>query len=140
MATTTHDTSRTAHLLALMKKGDDAVTTVPADLSLAGEVSRVAAHAAATEVGVLVNNARRAGGIITVASSIAFQPSPHQAVYGATKAFALASNVRGVRAPVGWLQREALQVDAVDGVTSVPSSPSRRFRSWMRVLSSRLRC
>jgi len=30
------------------------------------------------------------GGIITVASSIAFQPSPHQAVYGATKAFALA--------------------------------------------------
>jgi short-subunit dehydrogenase len=34
--------------------------------------------------------ARRAGGIITVASSIAFQPSPWQAVYGATKAFGLA--------------------------------------------------
>jgi len=34
--------------------------------------------------------ARRSGGIITVASSIAFQPSPRQAVYGATKAFALA--------------------------------------------------
>jgi short-subunit dehydrogenase len=34
--------------------------------------------------------ARRCGGIITVASSIAFQPSPRQAVYGATKAFALA--------------------------------------------------
>jgi short-subunit dehydrogenase len=34
--------------------------------------------------------ARRCGGIITVASSIAFQPSPGQAVYGATKAFALA--------------------------------------------------
>jgi short-subunit dehydrogenase len=107
-----------------------AVTAVPADLSLADEVSRVAAHAAATEVGVLVNNAgfgtygdfagldagrehaemmvnavaavdlahavlpgmlaRRCGGIITVASSIAFQPSPRQAVYGATKAFALA--------------------------------------------------
>ena len=106
------------------------VTTVPADLSLADEVSRVAAHAAATEVGVLVNNAgfgtygtfagldpghehaevmvnavaavdlahavlpgmlaRRSGAIITVASSIAFQPSPWQAVYGATKAFALA--------------------------------------------------
>lgn len=33
--------------------------------------------------------ARRSGGIITVASSIAFQPSPRQAVYGATKAFAL---------------------------------------------------
>src|SRR5262249_59950789 len=33
---------------------------------------------------------RRRGGIITVASSIAFQPSPHHAVYGATKAFALA--------------------------------------------------
>jgi short-subunit dehydrogenase len=34
--------------------------------------------------------ARRRGGIITVASSIAFQPSPRHAVYGATKAFALA--------------------------------------------------
>lgn len=96
------------------------VTTVPANLSLADEVSRVAAHAAATEVHVLVNNAgfgtygtfaglhpghehaevmvnavaavdlahavlpgmlaRRCGGIITVASSIAFQPSPRQAV------------------------------------------------------------
>lgn len=106
------------------------VTTLPADLSLADEVSRVAAHAAAAEVHVLVNNAgvgtygtfaaldtarehaevmvntvaavdlahavlpgmlaRRSGGIITVASSIAFQPSPRQAVYGATKAFALA--------------------------------------------------
>ena len=105
------------------------VTTVPADLSRAEEVSRVAAHAAATHVDVLVNNAgfgtygtfagldpgrehaemmvnavavvdlahavlpsmlaHRRGGIITVASSIAFQPSPHQAVYGATKAFAL---------------------------------------------------
>ena len=106
------------------------VTTWPADLSLADQVSRVAALAATTEVGVLVNNAgfgtygsfaeldadrehaemmvnavagvdlahavlpgmlaRRHGGIITVASSIAFQPSPGQAVYGATKAFALA--------------------------------------------------
>jgi hypothetical protein len=34
--------------------------------------------------------ARRSGGIITVASSIAFQPSPTQAIYGATKAFSLA--------------------------------------------------
>src|SRR5215472_84017 len=34
--------------------------------------------------------ARRSGGVITVASSIAFQPAPRQAVYGATKAFALA--------------------------------------------------
>jgi short-subunit dehydrogenase len=34
--------------------------------------------------------ARGTGGVITVASSIAFQPSPGQAVYGATKAFALA--------------------------------------------------
>lgn len=33
--------------------------------------------------------ARRSGGIINVASSIAFQPSPRQAVYGATKAFSL---------------------------------------------------
>lgn len=106
------------------------VTTLPADLSLADEVSRVAACAATTEVDVLVNNAgfgtygtfvsldaghehaemmvnavaavdlahavlpamleRRRGGIITVASAIAFQPSPRQAVYGATKAFSLA--------------------------------------------------
>ena len=106
------------------------VTTWTADLSLAEEVGRVAAAAAATEVDVLVNNAgfgtygaftsldpgrehaemmvnavaavdlahavlpamvaRRRGGIITVASSIAFQPGPGQAVYGATKAFALA--------------------------------------------------
>src|SRR5215472_855369 len=105
-------------------------TALPADLSLADEVSRVAAAAAATQTDVLVNNAgfgtfgtfagldadrehdevmvnavavvdlthavlpgmlaRRRGGIITVASSIAFQPSPRQAVYGATKAFALA--------------------------------------------------
>ena len=106
------------------------VTTLPADLSLPAEVSRVAAQAATTEIDVLVNNAgfgtygtfadldagrehdeimvnavaavdlahaalpgmlgRRRGGIITVASAAAFQPSPHQAVYGATKAFALA--------------------------------------------------
>jgi short-subunit dehydrogenase len=107
-----------------------AVTTMAADLSQPDEVRRVAAHATATQVDVLVNNAgfgtygdfagqepgrehaevmvnatagvdlahavlpgmlaRRSGGIITVASAIAFQPSPHQAVYGATKAFALA--------------------------------------------------
>jgi short-subunit dehydrogenase len=106
------------------------VTTVPADLSLPAEVSRVAAHAATTQIDVLVNNAgfgtygsfvgldagrehaeimvnavaavdlahavlpgmlgRRRGGIITVASAISFQPSPQQAVYGATKAFTLA--------------------------------------------------
>jgi short-subunit dehydrogenase len=106
------------------------VTTLPADLSLADEVRRVAALTATTDVDVLVNNAgfgtygtfagldadrehaevmvnavaavdlahavlpgmlaRRSGGIITVASAIAFQPSPRQAVYGATKAFALA--------------------------------------------------
>ena len=106
------------------------VTTLSADLSQPHEVGRVAAHAAATEVDVLVNNAgfgtygtfasldagrehaeimvnavaavdlahavlpamlaRRRGGIITVASSIAFQPAPRQTVYGATKAFALA--------------------------------------------------
>jgi uncharacterized protein len=106
------------------------VTTLPADLSLADEVSRVVAVIATTGIHVLVNNAgfgtygafadldadrehaemmvnvvaavdlahaalpgmlaRRSGGIITVASSIAFQPSPRQAVYGATKAFSLA--------------------------------------------------
>jgi NADP-dependent 3-hydroxy acid dehydrogenase YdfG len=104
------------------------VTTLPADLSLPADVSRVVAATAATRVDLLVNNAgfgtygsfagldparehaevmvnavaavglahavlpgmltRRTGGIITVASTIAFQPSPQQAVYGATKAFA----------------------------------------------------
>jgi uncharacterized protein len=106
------------------------VTTLPADLSQADEVSRIARFAASTDIDVLVNNAgygtyggfagldaarehaevmvnavaavdlahavlpgmlaRRAGGIITVTSAIAFQPSPRQAVYGATKAFGLA--------------------------------------------------
>jgi short-subunit dehydrogenase len=106
------------------------VTVWPTDLSVADEVSRVAALTATAEVHVLVNNAgfgtygsfadldaghehaevmvnavaavdlahavlpgmlaRRSGGIITVASAIAFQPSPGQAVYGATKAFSLA--------------------------------------------------
>ena len=106
------------------------VTALPADLSVADEVSRVATFTSSTQIDVLVNNAgfgtygnfadldgqhehtemmlntvatvdlahavlpgmlaRRTGGIITVASSIAFQPSPWQAVYGATKAFALA--------------------------------------------------
>ncbi|HEY2307654.1 MAG TPA: SDR family oxidoreductase [Streptosporangiaceae bacterium] len=106
------------------------VTALPADLSLADEVSHVVAVIATTGIHVLVNNAgfgtygafadldagrehaemmvnavaavdlahaalpgmlaRRSGGIITVASSIAFQASPRQAVYGATKAFSLA--------------------------------------------------
>ena len=105
-------------------------TCLPADLSEATEVRRVADFTATTPIGVLVNNAgfgtygsfavldaarehsevmvnaaaavglahavlpgmlaRRSGGIIAVASAIAFQPSPLQAVYGATKAFALA--------------------------------------------------
>ena len=33
--------------------------------------------------------ARRSGGILNVASTIAFQPAPYQAVYGASKAFVL---------------------------------------------------
>jgi short-subunit dehydrogenase len=114
----------------LRAKHQVTVTSLPADLSLPDEVSRIVAFTATTEIQVLVNNAgfgtyggfagldparehaevmvntaaavdlahavlpgmlaRRAGGIITVASSIAFQPSPMQAVYGATKAFDLA--------------------------------------------------
>ena len=31
----------------------------------------------------------RAGGIFTIASTVAFQPAPYQAVYGASKAFVL---------------------------------------------------
>ena len=33
--------------------------------------------------------ARGSGGILNVASTIAFQPAPYQAVYGASKAFGL---------------------------------------------------
>ena len=106
------------------------VTTLPADLGVADDVSRVVELAASTPVHLLVNNAgfgtygnfagldaarersqvmvnvaavvdlthsvlpgmlsRGAGGIVTVASTIAFQPSPLQAVYGASKAFDLA--------------------------------------------------
>jgi short-subunit dehydrogenase len=115
---------------ALRARHQVAVTTLPADLSLAGDVGRVVACIRATEIHLLVNNAgfgtygrfadlepardheeilvnsvaavdlahavlpgmlaRHAGGILTVASTISFQPAPRQAVYGATKAFALA--------------------------------------------------
>jgi short-subunit dehydrogenase/uncharacterized protein YndB with AHSA1/START domain len=53
---------------------------------VAVDVSAVIALARAFLPGML---ARRAGGILNVASAIAFQPAPYQAVYGASKAFVL---------------------------------------------------
>jgi short-subunit dehydrogenase len=53
---------------------------------IAVDVSAVVALARAFLPGMLV---RRSGGILNVASTIAFQPAPYQAVYGASKAFVL---------------------------------------------------
>lgn len=53
---------------------------------IAVDVSAVVALARALLPGMLV---RRSGGILNVASTIAFQPAPYQAVYGASKAFVL---------------------------------------------------
>ncbi len=53
---------------------------------VAVDVSAVIALARAFLPGML---ARRSGGILNVASTIAFQPAPYQAVYGASKSFVL---------------------------------------------------
>ena len=53
---------------------------------VAVDVVAVVALARAFLPGML---ARRSGGILNVASTIAFQPGPYQAVYGASKAFVL---------------------------------------------------
>jgi short-subunit dehydrogenase/uncharacterized protein YndB with AHSA1/START domain len=53
---------------------------------VAVDVTAVIALARAFLPGML---ARRSGGILNVASTIAFQPAPYQAVYGASKAFVL---------------------------------------------------
>ena len=56
------------------------------DEEVAVDVSAVVTLARAVLPGML---ARGSGGILNVASSIAFQPAPYQAVYGASKAFVL---------------------------------------------------
>src|SRR5262245_38185341 len=53
---------------------------------VAVDVAAMVALARAFLPGML---ARRSGGILNVASAIAFQPAPYQAVYGASKAFVL---------------------------------------------------
>lgn len=53
---------------------------------IAVDVSAVVALSRAFLPGML---ARRSGGILNVASTIAFQPAPYQAIYGASKAFVL---------------------------------------------------
>jgi short-subunit dehydrogenase len=60
---------------------------------VAVDVSAVIALARAFLPGML---ARGSGGILNIASTIAFQPAPNQAVYGASKAFVLSfSQARG---------------------------------------------
>jgi short-subunit dehydrogenase/uncharacterized protein YndB with AHSA1/START domain len=56
------------------------------DEEVAVDVSAVIALARAYLPGML---ARNSGGILNIASTIAFQPAPYQAVYGASKAFVL---------------------------------------------------
>jgi short-subunit dehydrogenase/uncharacterized protein YndB with AHSA1/START domain len=56
------------------------------DDEVAVDVGAVIALARAFLPGMI---ARRSGGILNVASAIAFQPAPYQAVYGASKAFVL---------------------------------------------------
>ena len=56
------------------------------DHEVAVDVSAVIALARAFLPGMI---ARKSGGILNVASTIAFQPAPYQAVYGASKAFVL---------------------------------------------------
>jgi short-subunit dehydrogenase/uncharacterized protein YndB with AHSA1/START domain len=56
------------------------------DAEVAVDVSAVIALARAYLPGML---ARNSGGILNIASTIAFQPAPYQAVYGASKAFVL---------------------------------------------------
>ena len=56
------------------------------DDEIAVDVSAVVTLSRAFLPGML---ARRSGGILNVASTIAFQPAPYQAVYGASKAFVL---------------------------------------------------
>ena len=56
------------------------------DEEVAVDVSAVINLARAFLPGMI---ARRSGGILNVASTIAFQPAPYQAVYGASKAFVL---------------------------------------------------
>jgi short-subunit dehydrogenase len=56
------------------------------DEEIAVDVSAVVTLSRAFLPGML---ARRSGGILNVASTIAFQPGPYQAVYGASKAFVL---------------------------------------------------
>jgi short-subunit dehydrogenase len=59
---------------------------------VAVDVSAVMTLARAFLPGML---ARRSGGILNVASAIAFQPAPYQAEYGASKAFVLSFSHTG---------------------------------------------
>jgi hypothetical protein len=69
------------------------------DDEVALDVSAVIALARAFLPGML---ARGSGGILNVASTIAFQPAPYQAVYGASKAFVLSFSLRARASSRRW--------------------------------------
>ena len=79
---------------------------------VAVDVSAVVALARAFLPGML---ARGSGGILNVASTIAFQPAPYQAVYGASKAFVLSFS------QVLWAEARAAGV----AVTALCPGPTR---------------
>lgn len=65
------------------------VAELPADMQLRMVEVNVAAVTRLSRAALPGMVARRRGGIINVASTAAFQPDPHAAVYGATKAYVL---------------------------------------------------
>jgi short-subunit dehydrogenase len=83
------------------------------------DVSAVVALARAFLPGMLD---RRSGGILNVASTIAFQPAPYQAVYGASKAFVLSfsqalwAEARGAGVAVTALCPGPTRTGFVDGL------------------------
>ena len=90
---------------------------------VAVDVSAVVALARAFLPGML---ARGSGGILNVASTIAFQPAPYQAVYGASKAFVLSFS------QALWAEARAAGV-AVTALCPGPC-PSPKFhpvRKWL---------
>jgi short-subunit dehydrogenase len=59
------------------------------DSSLTRRAPRLQENAQLTYLDPVSSTFARSGGILNVASTIAFQPAPYQAVYGASKAFVL---------------------------------------------------
>ena len=110
---------------------------------VAVDVSAVVTLARAFLPGML---ARGSGGILNVASTIAFQPAPYQAVYGASKAFVLSfSEALWAEARAAGVAVTALcpvPLAPVSSTHSAPRSAIRRFTagSPSRSQSSRPGC